>query len=331
MAENTEIPESAPEDIRLDKLAPRPGAKRPVSASAAASARAPARPPGAARRASARGPAAACAPGYQGGQMPVYMQQGKLRGSNRKMSMPMGPFRTHSVPVNVGRLSVFDAGATVDPEALAAKGLVKNNANRDWPVKILASGEIDRALTVAGARRVRRGAPEDRGGGWNRGDHRRGRHDRVGRDAQVHPHLASIGGSSQEAPLHRLHPGGVPLRLLRADAGRQPRRPPGGDRPARQPAARLPQPVRRRRADALRGLRARDHAVHHGEHHPAADDRGDPLPGAPPEGGRVAASRRSPSTRGTSPWSWPCCSRPRTSCTSAPRTPCPASAPAAST
>ena len=87
-------------------------------------------------------------PGYQGGQMPVYMQQGKLRGSNRKMSMPMGPFRTHSVPVNVGRLSVFDAGTTVDPEALAAKGLVKNNANRDWPVKILASGEIDRALTV---------------------------------------------------------------------------------------------------------------------------------------------------------------------------------------
>ena len=25
---------------------------------------------------------------------------------------------------------------------------MKNNTNRDWPVKILASGEIDRALTV---------------------------------------------------------------------------------------------------------------------------------------------------------------------------------------
>ena len=84
------------------------------------------------------------------------MQQGKLRGSNRKMSMPMGPFRTHSVPVNVGRLDVFDAGSTVDLEALAAKGLVKNNANRDWPVKILAQGEIDRALTVRVARRLRR-------------------------------------------------------------------------------------------------------------------------------------------------------------------------------
>jgi large subunit ribosomal protein L15 len=86
--------------------------------------------------------------GYLGGQMPVYMQQGKLRGSNRKMSMPMGPFRTHSVPVNVGRLTVFEPGATVDPDALAARGLVKNNANRGWPVKILAGGEIDRPLTV---------------------------------------------------------------------------------------------------------------------------------------------------------------------------------------
>jgi len=52
------------------------------------------------------------------------------------------------VPVNVGRLSVFDAGTTVDVEALAEKGLVKNNLNRGWPVKILAEGEIDRALTV---------------------------------------------------------------------------------------------------------------------------------------------------------------------------------------
>ena len=80
--------------------------------------------------------------------MPIYMQQGKLRGSNRKMSMPMGPFRTHAVPVNVGRLAIFEAGSTVDPAALAERGLVKNNANRGWPVKLLAGGDIDRALTV---------------------------------------------------------------------------------------------------------------------------------------------------------------------------------------
>lgn len=76
------------------------------------------------------------------------MQQGKLRGANRKMSMPIGPFRTHTVPVNVSSLTVFEAGSVVDVAALEARGIVKGNTNRQWPVKILAKGEIDRALTV---------------------------------------------------------------------------------------------------------------------------------------------------------------------------------------
>ena len=149
MPENTEIPESAPEDIRLDKLAPRPGAKRPRKRVGRGIGSGTGKTSGRGQKGLGSRAGGGVRPGYQGGQMPVYMQQGKLRGSNRKMSMPMGPFRTHSVPVNVGRLSeVFEAGATVNPEALAAKGLVKNNANRDWPVKILAQGEIDHALTV---------------------------------------------------------------------------------------------------------------------------------------------------------------------------------------
>lgn len=87
-------------------------------------------------------------PGFTGGQMPLYMQQGKLRGPNKKMSMPMGPFRTHTVPVNVGSLAVFPAGSVVDEAALVDKGLVKNNSNRGWPIKILGDGEIGVALTV---------------------------------------------------------------------------------------------------------------------------------------------------------------------------------------
>ena len=77
-----------------------------------------------------------------------YMQQGKLRGSNKKMSMPMGPFRTHTLPVNVGQLSRFPAGSVVDAAALVEAGLVKNNASRGWPVKVLGNGEIEVALTV---------------------------------------------------------------------------------------------------------------------------------------------------------------------------------------
>jgi large subunit ribosomal protein L15 len=86
--------------------------------------------------------------GKSGGQMPLHMQKGKLRGPNHKKSMPMGPHRTFTLPVNVQQLDVFEAGTVVDVELLTARGIVKNNTNRAWPVKILAKGEIDRALTV---------------------------------------------------------------------------------------------------------------------------------------------------------------------------------------
>jgi large subunit ribosomal protein L15 len=85
-------------------------------------------------------------PGYEGGQMPLYMRVGKLRGPNTKRSMPIGPFRTYAVPVNVGRLAkAFEAGAEVTPEALVEKRIVKNTST---PIKILGGGELDKALTV---------------------------------------------------------------------------------------------------------------------------------------------------------------------------------------
>jgi large subunit ribosomal protein L15 len=148
MPENPEIPETAPEDVRLDKLSPRPGARRPRKRVGRGIGSGTGKTSGRGQKGLGARAGGGVRVGFQGGQMPIYMQQGKLRGSNRKMSMPMGPFRTHSLPVNVGALSVFDAGTTVDPEALAARGLVKNNVNRDWPIKILAGGEIDRALTI---------------------------------------------------------------------------------------------------------------------------------------------------------------------------------------
>jgi large subunit ribosomal protein L15 len=85
-------------------------------------------------------------PGYEGGQMPLYMRLGKLRGPNAKKSMPIGPFRTYCVPVNVGTLAkAFEAGADVTPEALVAKRIVKNTRT---PIKILGGGEITVALNV---------------------------------------------------------------------------------------------------------------------------------------------------------------------------------------
>lgn len=84
-------------------------------------------------------------PGFEGGQMPVYMRLGKLRGSNKKMSMPMGPFRTHTLPVNVEALNRFEAGTTVTPELLLQAGVLRHLKH---PVKVLGRGEITVKLTV---------------------------------------------------------------------------------------------------------------------------------------------------------------------------------------
>jgi len=84
-------------------------------------------------------------PGFEGGQMPLYMRLGKLRGPNHRKSMPMGPFRTHTTPVNVRDLERFDAGVEITPELLKTAGVVKSLRH---PVKILAGGELTRSLTV---------------------------------------------------------------------------------------------------------------------------------------------------------------------------------------
>jgi large subunit ribosomal protein L15 len=83
--------------------------------------------------------------GFEGGQMPLHMRIGKLRGSTKKMSMPMGPFRTHTQPVNVSRLSVFDAGTDVTPELLKQAGILRHLRE---PVKILGNGDFSTKLTV---------------------------------------------------------------------------------------------------------------------------------------------------------------------------------------
>ncbi|MFN8110820.1 MAG: 50S ribosomal protein L15 [Thermoleophilia bacterium] len=134
--------------MRLEFLAPLPGSRRPRKRIGRGPGSGTGKTSGRGTKGLGARSGGGVREGYAGGQMPAYMQQAKLRGPNHKKSMPMGPFRTHSVPVNVGQLAVFDAGAVVDIEALEAKGLVKNNANRGWPVKILAEGELDRALTV---------------------------------------------------------------------------------------------------------------------------------------------------------------------------------------
>jgi large subunit ribosomal protein L15 len=83
--------------------------------------------------------------GFEGGQTKLFMRIGKLRGATSKDAMPIGPFRTYTVPVNIRDLDRFDAGEEVTPETLVSKRLIKNTRT---DVKLLGVGEISKKLTV---------------------------------------------------------------------------------------------------------------------------------------------------------------------------------------
>jgi len=76
-------------------------------------------------------------PGFEGGQMPMQRRLPK-RGFN-----PLS--RKVYSHVNLNRLEVFDAGESVDVEAMLKKGLITKV--RDG-VKILADGEITKSLKI---------------------------------------------------------------------------------------------------------------------------------------------------------------------------------------
>ena len=85
--------------------------------------------------------------GFEGGQMPIDMRLGKLRGNTSADAMPIGPFRTYTQPVNVGDLERrFEAGAEVTPESLKASGLVRKLS---IDVKVLGEGELTKKLAVS--------------------------------------------------------------------------------------------------------------------------------------------------------------------------------------
>lgn len=77
-------------------------------------------------------------PGFEGGQMPLHRRVPKWGGFTPRDCVEYAV-------VNVAELDrAFDAGAVVDPDTLRKRGL----ARKRMPVKILARGEISKALTV---------------------------------------------------------------------------------------------------------------------------------------------------------------------------------------
>ena len=78
-------------------------------------------------------------PGFEGGQMPLYRRLPK-RGF-----LPFGGKMPYAV-VNLESLGKLPAGATVDPDALVAAGLIKRGER--GRVKLLGDGDVPHALTV---------------------------------------------------------------------------------------------------------------------------------------------------------------------------------------
>src|SRR5215510_4931693 len=76
--------------------------------------------------------------GFEGGQMPLHRRVPK-RGFHN-------PFRVEYAVVNLDVLATqFDAGTVVTPELMREKGLVHGART---PIKVLARGDMSKALTV---------------------------------------------------------------------------------------------------------------------------------------------------------------------------------------
>ncbi len=81
-------------------------------------------------------------PGFEGGQLPLYMRLPKLRGFK-------SPFKVEYQVVNLATLAeLFPQGGEVSVADLVAKGAVRKNQ----PVKILGTGEVSAAYTLKGVK-----------------------------------------------------------------------------------------------------------------------------------------------------------------------------------
>ncbi|HWP33512.1 MAG TPA: 50S ribosomal protein L15 [Solirubrobacterales bacterium] len=133
------------EEIGLHNLRPKPGSKRPRKRIGRGEGSGLGKTSGRGHKGAGSRSGSKRKANYEGGQNPIHMRMRKLRGPNKKTSMPFENFRTKTQPVNLADLEErFDADAEVTPETLKEKGLAK----RSDPVKILARGKLSKKLSV---------------------------------------------------------------------------------------------------------------------------------------------------------------------------------------
>ena len=132
--------------IGLHSLAPAPGSRRPRKRIGRGEGSGTGKTSGRGQKGAGARSGSKSRAAFEGGQMPIHMRMRKLRGPHMKKSMPFEPFRTHTQPVNIAELeSRFEAGTEVTVELMKAHGL---GTRKGVPVKVLAKGELSKALTV---------------------------------------------------------------------------------------------------------------------------------------------------------------------------------------
>lgn len=77
-------------------------------------------------------------PYFEGGQLPIVRRLPHKRGFKNRLKITYAP-------VNLDRLTQFDANTVVTPELLAEAGFIRSSFDA---VVVLGGGELDRPLTV---------------------------------------------------------------------------------------------------------------------------------------------------------------------------------------
>jgi large subunit ribosomal protein L15 len=164
MADDAKRDEVAAEDVGLHNLKPAPGSRKDRKRIGRGHGSGHGKTSGRGHKGYGSRAGAKDRTRFEGGQTPIHMRMRKLRGPNKKMSMPFEPFRTHTQPVNLADLEArFEAGADVTPDTLKAAGLA---TRREVPVKVLGKGELTKKLNVTahGFSKSARAAIESAGG-----------------------------------------------------------------------------------------------------------------------------------------------------------------------
>lgn len=75
----------------------------------------------------------------------------KLRGHGVNRAQTVNNERVLAVPVNLKALdTAFEAGATISPKTLVAKGVIKSVSKKAPIVKILGTGEVSKKFIIEG-------------------------------------------------------------------------------------------------------------------------------------------------------------------------------------